>query len=650
MHIVKSHFWTALLVFCLAGCTSSGDLAVKPTIGNILSILTWGNVYEGEFVDGTGTGKVMFGPLSNMIPGSIYEGRVVHGLPSGKGTMTKPNGDFYEGDWVRGKKAGLGKYIWASGVVYEGSWEDGAITGRGKYTWSIGHFYEGDLVNSQQNGQGREEFANGDYNFGKWSDGQFISGIQKRTLPTGTIYEGDYSGLKGTGKGKMTWPDGNVYEGDFVKGWRTGKGKLTLANGDFLDGKWVNNSLKSGEVKITFANGSVYEGDWVDGKRTGKGKQTSASGNVYEGNFANGFRSGKGKYTWTRGDVFEGSIFEGDFDKGVRSGKGKYTWANGEVYEGSFRNGLPHGFGSLKNSNGDEYVGEFKAGKRHGDGLQTYEDGTLVDGNWLSDIFQNPKVDAPKSPPKIATDISPINPSDRKDTGNYNVDTLISASSGSGFAVSREGHVVTNWHVIQHCQEVELLYQGRSIPTDVITHDPQNDLALLKADFSPAAFLPISDSPPEILQEIYVAGFPFGKAVSGSVKVTKGIISSLVGVGNNFSNMQIDAALQPGNSGGPILNQQGNVVGVAVAKLDFVASLKMFDALPESTNFGVKASVVRSILQSNDVITAKANPSDLPNTELGKSIRNATLYLSCNMTVAQIAEMRSKKVLFETVK
>ncbi len=75
------------------------------------------------------------------------------------------------------------------------------------------------------------------------------------------------------------------------------------------------------------------------------------------------------------------------------------------------------------------------------------------------------------------------------------------------------------------------------------------------------------------MQEIFVAGFPFGKAISSSLKITKGIISSLTGVGDNDSNVQIDAALQPGNSGGPIFDDKGNVLAVAVAKLDLKTAI-----------------------------------------------------------------------------
>ena len=86
------------------------------------------------------------------------------------------------------------------------------------------------------------------------------------------------------------------------------------------------------------------------------------------------------------------------------------------------------------------------------------------------------------------------------------------------------------------------------------------------------------------------------------MKVTKGIISSLTGIGNNLAEMQIDAALQSGNSGGPILDEYGNVVGVTVAKLDVKFALEKFGAIQEKTNFGVKANIVEALLDSNGVV------------------------------------------------
>ena len=125
---------------------------------------------------------------------------------------------------------------------------------------------------------------------------------------------------------------------------------------------------------------------------------------------------------------------------------------------------------------------------------------------------------------------------------------MISAASGTGFAVSSRGHVITNNHVINGCQNVKIHHKGRAIPATVITYDPNNDLALIKGDFRPSAVFSLSRQKLELLQDVYVAGYPFGKKISTSVKVTKGIMSSLTGIGNNFSNIQIDAAIQPGNS------------------------------------------------------------------------------------------------------
>ena len=148
------------------------------------------------------------------------------------------------------------------------------------------------------------------------------------------------------------------------------------------------------------------------------------------------------------------------------------------------------------------------------------------------------------------------------------------------------------------------------------------------------------------MQDIYVAGFPFGKSVSASVKVTGGIVSSLTGLGNNFSNMQIDAALQPGNSGGPIFTKSGEVIGVAVAKLDLMKVIENFGTIPENTNFGIKASVVRNLLEANNITLDSGFLNTIKQDELGELVAEATYFLSCWMTTAQIKNMKTQRVLF----
>lgn len=123
-------------------------------------------------------------------------------------------------------------------------------------------------------------------------------------------------------------------------------------------------------------------------------------------------------------------------------------------------------------------------------------------------------------------------------------------------------------------------------------------------------------------------------------------MSSLSGIGNNVSNIQIDAALQPGNSGGPIFDDRGNIIGVAVAKLALKKAVEDWGVVPENTNFGIKSSVVVNLLESNGINIREANKTTLSNTELGKLMSEATYYLSCWMTMAQAREMATSKVMF----
>ena len=112
--------------------------------------------------------------------------------------------------------------------------------------------------------------------------------------------------------------------------------------------------------------------------------------------------------------------------------------------------------------------------------------------------------------------------------------------------------------------------------------------------------------------------------------------------------MQIDAALQPGNSGGPIINENGNVVAVAVAKLDAGFVLENFGVLPENTNFGVKVSTLKSLLDARSVYYEIGKDESSGN--LSQLITNGTVFLTCWMTADRIKKMEKNKVMFKSVK
>ena len=216
---------------------------------------------------------------------------------------------------------------------------------------------------------------------------------------------------------------------------------------------------------------------------------------------------------------------------------------------------------------------------------------------------------------------------------------------GSGFIIDSKGIVITNNHVINGCQNIKIHANDKVYLSTLIASDIKNDLALLKSSFEPNFVFPISSSPAKLMEEVYVAGFPFGHNVSSRIKVTKGIISSLAGLGDDYSRFQIDAAVQPGNSGGPIYDNLGNVVGVTVAKLDYKFSIKNYSTIPELTNFGIKSSMVRSFLSASNIQFRDSVSNQISN--LGEMIQNGSFYISCFMTKSKYNEYKNKKVLLD---
>jgi S1-C subfamily serine protease len=143
--------------------------------------------------------------------------------------------------------------------------------------------------------------------------------------------------------------------------------------------------------------------------------------------------------------------------------------------------------------------------------------------------------------------------------------------TGSGFIYDREGHIVTNFHVVEGAEEVEVtLADETKLPAQVVGVDPSNDLAVLKADVPPEALHPaeLGDSHTlQVGQRVIAIGNPFGFRST----LTTGVISSL---GRTIQSpderfigeiIQTDAAINPGNSGGPLLDSQGQVIGVNTA-------------------------------------------------------------------------------------
>ena len=173
--------------------------------------------------------------------------------------------------------------------------------------------------------------------------------------------------------------------------------------------------------------------------------------------------------------------------------------------------------------------------------------------------------------------------------------------------------------------------------------DKVNDIAILKADVIPNKFFSVANDDVSLLEEVIVAGFPLGKQVSSAIKTHKGVVTALAGAGDNYSNFQTDASINQGNSGGPIINQKGNVVGIAVAT--------WIEEGVQGVHFGIKSSTLKTFASANNLKFQQPNYRDLSNKELGKLITESTVYVECHMTIAKIrkmlAEAENKKAFFK---
>ena len=178
---------------------------------------------------------------------------------------------------------------------------------------------------------------------------------------------------------------------------------------------------------------------------------------------------------------------------------------------------------------------------------------------------------------------------------------ILIIGSGTGFFVNDNGHIITNNHVVEICKMMAAEIDGDPKIFKILATDEQNDLALIKGDYINENFLNLSTKGAVFGEDIVAFGYPLDTELSSSVKLTRGIVSSLSGPKNNISQIQIDAAIQPGNSGGPVLNYEGQVVGVASSGLNKWYMIEKSEYIPENVNFAVAAPTLLSFLKANNV-------------------------------------------------
>lgn len=169
--------------------------------------------------------------------------------------------------------------------------------------------------------------------------------------------------------------------------------------------------------------------------------------------------------------------------------------------------------------------------------------------------------------------------------------------SGTGFFLCKDGYIITNYHVIEHAENNNIKVIGvngdynKSYTAKVSISDKQNDLAILKIEDD--SYTPIENVPyifkfntSSIGEDCFVLGYPMISSMGKDIKLTNGIISSKTGYDGNVSQYQISAPIQSGNSGGPLFDKDGNIIGVVQAK----------HTLAENAGYAIKASYIKNLI------------------------------------------------------
>jgi S1-C subfamily serine protease len=208
--------------------------------------------------------------------------------------------------------------------------------------------------------------------------------------------------------------------------------------------------------------------------------------------------------------------------------------------------------------------------------------------------------------------------------------------TGTAFTVNTDGVLLTNAHVAQDCREITVRrFDGTITPASLLAADRTNDLALIKMAL-PTPELAQFRGSPDIRQgdNVIAVGFPLSNLLSPgtSTTLTTGTVSALAGLKSDSRVLQISAPIQPGNSGGPLLDQSGNVVGIASSVMNGVAVAASIGVIPENVNFAIKASVARAFMDANGV-DYRVAPSErqLPTAEIGDQARKFTNFVTCTL-------------------
>lgn len=216
---------------------------------------------------------------------------------------------------------------------------------------------------------------------------------------------------------------------------------------------------------------------------------------------------------------------------------------------------------------------------------------------------------------------------------------------GTGFAL-KDGYVVTNYHVVEDADLISIHGIKGNFQSDyeaeVIAIDKHNDIALLKItsdSFSGFGNIPysVNTTTSEVGEEIFVLGYPLTSTMGNEIKLTTGVVSSKTGFQGDVSLYQISAPVQPGNSGGPLFDSRGNLIGIVSSRHQGA----------ENVGYAVKTAYLRNLLEScasASLLPSNNQGSNLPLTEKVKNVKDFIFMIKCHKRQQQtLVETQSSR-------
>lgn len=271
----------------------------------------------------------------------------------------------------------------------------------------------------------------------------------------------------------------------------------------------------------------------------------------------------------------------------------------------------------------------------------TWQKNSLVIGRRISVLMANSftngtgNVGAPDDQPPQTAEVAPPTETPPAPPPEQPPPAAAGNSTGTGFRITQAGHVMTNFHVAGRCRRIRLHRLGE-IPVDAafVAGDEVNDLAIVKAAAAlPGTIAKFSEKGAvRAGSEIVVFGFPLTGLLSDTGNFTTGNVTSMAGMGNDSRLFQISAPVQPGNSGGPVLDRKGGVVAVIVSKLNAMGVADKTGDVPQNVNFAIKSNVALGFLDGIGLATLDV-PKDeaaLDTPSLAEKAKDFTFLIECN--------------------